>query len=70
MRKAEKLRFIMAEEAELGVEPTVTQAEVDECLAKAEAIRSKLQSGDNEEEEYLIYREEIEEESLTFKKPQ
>ena len=68
MKKAEKLRFIMKEEQELGLEATVTQEQVDECIKKAEEIKSLLESEADKEEEYLIYEEEIEEESLTFKK--
>ena len=68
MKKAEKLSFIMKEEKELGLESTVTQSEIDECIKKAEEIKLKLESEQDKEEEYLIYREETVEESLTFKK--
>ena len=67
-RKAEKLRFIMAEEAELGLEPTVTEDEVRECEERAEEIARRLEDGGADDgEENLIFKEEIQEESLTFK---
>ena len=68
IKKAEKLSFILNEEKELGLEPTVTQAEIEECIKKAEEIKLKLENEQDKEEEYLIYKEEIVEESLTFKK--
>jgi len=68
IKKAEKLSFILNEEKELGLEPTVTQAEIDGCIKKAEEIKLKLENEQDKEEEYLIYKEEIVEESLTFKK--
>ena len=58
----------MKEESELDLEPTVTQEDIDQCLEKAEAIKKKIASDNKEDDEYLIYKEEIEEESLTFKK--
>ena len=58
----------MKEETELGLEPTVTQDDIDQCLEKAEAIKKKIASDNKGDDEYLIYKEEIEEESLTFKK--
>jgi len=67
-KKAEKLRFIMAEEAELGLEPSVTEDEVRECEERAAEITRMLEDGGADEgEENLIYKEEIQEESLTFK---
>ena len=67
-RKAEKLRFIMAEEAELGLEPTVTEEEVRECEERAAEIAKRLEDDGSEDgEENLIFKEEVQEESLTFK---
>ena len=67
LKKAEKLKFILSEEQELGLEPTVTQEQIDECLQRAEKIKEAIQES-NASEDYLIYKEEIEEESLSFKK--
>ena len=58
---------LMKEEKELGLKATVTQAEIDDCLERAEEIRKKIEDTEGNEEEYLIYKEEIEEENLTFK---
>ena len=68
IKKAEKLKFIMSEEKELGLEATVTQEQIDECLQRAEEIKQKIESEGSTAEDYLIYKEEIEEESLSFKK--
>ena len=64
--KAEKLKFILDEELDLGLEPSVTQEEIDECIKKAEDIQQKLDSDVKQDEEYLIYKEEIQEQSLLF----
>jgi len=65
--KAEKLAFIMKEELELGLEPTVTQAEVDECLRRAEAIETANQGAvEDADDEYLLYAEEKEKEQTIF----
>ena len=61
------MRFIMAEEAELGLEPSVTEEEVRECEARAEEIARRLEEGGGDEVENLIFKEEVQEESLTFK---
>ena len=43
----------------MGLEQTVTEEEIEECLKKAEEIQTKLDSEDYiEDEEYLIYKEE------------
>jgi len=58
-KKAQKLRQILQEERELGLEQTVTEEEIEECLRKAEEIQAKLDSEECiEDEEYLIYKEE------------
>ena len=68
-KKAEKLRSILKEEEELGLEVTVTEKEIKECLDKADAIEQKLKSGDNiDDEEYLIYKEEAKPTDLSFNK--
>ena len=67
-RKAEKLRFIIAEEAELGLEPTVTEEQVLECESRASEITRRMEEVVEEDaRENLIFREEVQEESLTFK---
>ena len=51
--------MILQEEIELGLEQTVTEEEIEECLKKAEEIQAKLDSEEYiEDEEYLIYKEE------------
>ena len=51
--------MILQEERELGLEQSVTQEEIEECLKKAEEIQAKLDSEEYfEDEEYLIYNEE------------
>jgi len=64
--KAEKLAFIMQEEEELGLEQTITQAEIDECLRRAEAIETTNQGAVEDPDEYLLYAEEKEKESTAF----
>ena len=44
----------------------MTQEEIDECIKKAEDIQQKLDSDVKQDEEYLIYKEEIQEKSLLF----
>jgi len=56
--KAAKLQYIMSEEAELGLEPSVTQADVDDCLRRAEEIEAKIAEKDNTDEQMLLYKEE------------
>ena len=65
-RKAEKLEFILEEERELGLEPSVTQEEIDQCRGKADQIQQQLDNNVNTEEEFLIYKEEVKEPSLLF----
>ena len=65
--KAERLRHILSEERELGLEQTVTEQEILECERRAGQIEEEMQRGAGEEEEYLVYREEVEEENLVFK---
>jgi len=61
IRKAEKLKHILSEEKDLGLEQTVTEKEIEDCLKKAEEIQSKLDGGDfDDEDEYLIYNNEEE----------
>merc|ERR1711915_1090436 len=62
--KAEKLEHIMNEEKDLGLEPTVTQAEIDECLRRAAAIEANIQleAGTDHKEDFLLYAEEVERE--------
>ena len=65
-RKAEKLQFILSEERDLGLEPTVTEQEVEECLKKADEVQRQLEDDVSRDEEYLIYKEDIKEESIVF----
>jgi len=56
--KADKLRHIMQEENELGLEQTVHQSDIDECLRRAEEIEKLLQETERRQENYLLYKEE------------
>lgn len=64
--KADKLNFIMQEEKDLGLDLTVTQAEIDECLARAEEIEKRSAAAEHQEEEYQLYAEEVEPEQNVF----
>lgn len=65
--KAEKLRFIMNEEKELGLEQTVTEAEIEECLKRAEQVEKRnAAKADEMAENFLVYEEEKEEEQQVF----
>merc|ERR1712228_965387 len=59
-RKADTLEKIMATEAELGIETTVSMEEVEECRRKATEIEERLKKKKEEEEEedYLIFKPE------------
>ena len=65
-RKAEKLQFLLSEERDLGLEPTVTEKEIEECIKKADEIQRQLDDDVSRDEEYLIYKEDIKEESMVF----
>ena len=72
VKKADKLKHILQEEKDLGLEQTVTEKEIEECFKKAEEIQAKLDSEDyNEEEEYLIYNntEETKQKDHTYFQP-
>jgi len=56
--KAAKLQHIISEEADLGLSPTVTQDQVEECIKRAEEIEAKLAEENYEEETLLVYSEE------------
>ena len=67
IKKAEKLRNILKEEKELGLEQTVTEEEIEVCLKKADEIKDKLNSPEySEDEEYLIYKEEVKQAEHTY----
>jgi len=67
MKKAEKLRHIMNEEKELGLESTVTESEIEACVSKAKEISDKLNADEEEEDsDYLIYREEVKREEHSY----
>ena len=65
-RKAEKLQFILSEERDLGLEPSVTEQEIEECIKKADEVQRQLEDEVSRDEEYLIYKEDIKEESIVF----
>jgi len=52
--KAEKLKWIMAEEKELGMEATVTDAEIESLLEKADTLEAKM-AQDTTQREYHIF---------------
>jgi len=69
LRKAETLEGILATEEELGIQPTVSREEVEECRSRAAAIEARLQAGEAEEveeEEYMIYKPEVQREQNVF----
>merc|ERR1719284_692386 len=58
-RKADKLEEIMKTEQELGIEATVTMAEVEDCRRRASEIDERLKKEEAEEEEdYMIFTPE------------
>jgi len=57
--KAAKLQHIMQEEKDLGLEATVKQEEIDECLRRAEEIEANNLSKEQENENFLVYKEEV-----------
>lgn len=65
-RKAEKLQLILEEERELGLEPSVTEQEVEDCIKKAGEVQRQLEESLSRDEEYLIYKEDIKEQSIVF----
>ena len=65
-RKAEKLQFILSEERDLGLEPSVTEQEVQDCLKKADQVQRQLEDSQTQDEEYLIYKEDVKEQSIVF----
>eukprot|EP00092_Neocalanus_flemingeri_P036103 GFUD01039307.1.p1 GENE.GFUD01039307.1~~GFUD01039307.1.p1 ORF type:complete len:336 (-),score=75.02 GFUD01039307.1:34-1041(-) len=67
LKKAEKLRHILKEEQELGLDQTVTEEEIEECLKKAEDVKAILEGPEyHEDEEYLIYKEEVKRAEHTY----
>jgi len=60
--KAAKLQHIMQEEKDLGLQATVNQEEIDECLRRADEIEAKNLSIEQESDNFLIYKEEVIEE--------
>jgi len=60
--KAAKLQHIMQEEKDLGLQATVNQEEIDECLRRADEIEAKNLSKEQENDNFLIYKEEVIEE--------
>jgi len=53
--KAEKYRWIMKEEAELGLEPSVSEKDIEDILAKADQLESKLESSKTEVRDYHVF---------------
>ena len=58
--------MILEEERELGLEPSVTEQEVEDCIKKAEEVQRQLEESLSRDEEYLIYKEDIKEQSIVF----
>jgi len=57
--KADTLARLRADEILLGVEITVSEQDIQECMDMAEKIEKDLENQDHDEEEYVIYREAI-----------
>jgi small subunit ribosomal protein S15 len=64
--KADKLKHIMAEEKDLGLELTVSQEDVDACLRRATEIETRNVEEENHPHTYLVYKEEIKKEQNVF----
>ncbi|XP_023339752.1 28S ribosomal protein S15, mitochondrial [Eurytemora carolleeae] len=64
--KADKLKHIMAEEKDLGLEPSVFQEDVDECLRRAVEIENRNLVEENHPQTYLVYQEETVKEQNVF----
>ena len=58
-RKAEILSKIMKEEQELGLKETVTQEDIEACLAKAEESEKISNAQDKPTRTYYVFEEEI-----------
>ena len=57
----------MKEEEDLGLERTVKEEDIQECLDKAEEIEQKLSAETKAEEaEYFIYTPEVKDDSRKF----
>lgn len=67
-KKAEKLKEIMEKETKLGLTPTVFESEVLDCLKQAEEIEEHIAKAkeSQEEDNYLIYKEEVVRETNIF----
>jgi len=61
--KAETLKWMKKEQEELNLEVTVSQADIEECLQKAEELEAKLKAEEEnaenvEKKDYFIYTPE------------
>jgi len=63
-KKAEKLAHIMREEKELGLQPSITQEDIDTCLSKADEIEARNVL--EEEQEFLVFKEETKKEAYMY----
>ena len=45
----------MKEEAELGLEPTVSEKDIEDLLARADQLESKLESSKTEVRDYHVF---------------
>jgi len=67
VKKAEKMRHILKEEQELGLEHTVSEEQIELCLKKSVDINAVLSSPEyNEAEEFTIYKEEIQQSDHSY----
>ena len=44
----------------------MTEQEVQDCLKKADQVQRQLEDSQTQDEEYLIYKEDIKEQSIVF----
>ena len=67
-RKAKLMKEILEDEIKLGESPTVSEAEIDELLKKADSIEQIVNSEEVTKAEGLIYEEVIKSDNLHFLK--
>ena len=62
--KADTLRWMMKEEKELGMAPTVTESDIEECLEKAGEMeeRVKERREGRQKDNYYIFEEDVKQE--------
>merc|ERR1712059_57484 len=66
--KAEKLKRILEDEKELGLEVSVTEEQIAECYSSALEIEDKIKKDINKDDadDYLIYKEQVKKEEHKY----